>query len=197
MDSCPVSMKNIPPPTATGTARRWQWDVLQRTWVMIAACFTRWNFSTWVSAVSWCASSNAKCLELIRLSPFLWSRVDIITSHAAGPGSIHSGVFPQPWHKCQEICVTFVPGYHMAIIWVRVVHSETKALCSIRNFIIIFILTTLWYDVIMKLLKHKRCSVEAWLVYNEGKMVFDEQNLLQVFQFSTFIIYFWYYLKNN
>ena len=31
----------------------------------------------------------------------------------------------------------------------RVVHSETKALCPIRNFIIIFILTTLWYDAIM------------------------------------------------
>ena len=46
----------------------------------------------------------------------------------------------------------------------RVVHSETRALCPIRNSIIIFILTTLWYDAIMKLLKHKGWSVEAWLV---------------------------------
>ena len=44
------------------------------------------------------------------------------------------------------------------------VHSETKALCPIRNFIILFILTTLWYDAIRKLLKHKGWSVEAWLV---------------------------------
>ena len=34
----------------------------------------------------------------------------------------------------------------------------------IRNFIIIFIFTTLWYDAIMKLLKHKGWSVEGWLV---------------------------------
>ena len=42
----------------------------------------------------------------------------------------------------------------------------------------------------MKLLKHKDWSVEAWLVYNEGIMVFDEQKLLEVFHFSPFIIYF-------
>ena len=52
-----------------------------------------------------------------------WSRGNIVTSHAAGPGSIpgrvsflaetFSGVFPQS----QEILTTFVPGYHMAIIY--------------------------------------------------------------------------------
>ena len=42
------------------------------------------------------------------------------------------------------------------------VNSEIKGLCPIRN--IIFILTTLLYDAIMKLLKHKGWSVEAWLV---------------------------------
>ena len=45
-----------------------------------------------------------------------------------------------------------------------VVYSETKALCTKRNCIITFILTTLWYDAIMNLLKHKGWSVEAWLV---------------------------------
>ena len=44
------------------------------------------------------------------------------------------------------------------------VDSETKALCPMRNFIIIFILTTLWYDAITKLLKHKSWSIEAWFV---------------------------------
>ena len=33
-----------------------------------------------------------------------------------------------------------------------------------RNFIIIVMLTTLWHDTIMKILKHKDWSVEAWLV---------------------------------
>ena len=71
---------------------------------------------------------------------------------------------------------------------IPVVHSETKALCLMRNFIIIFILTILWYDAIMKLLNLKGWSIEAWLVYNEGIMVFDEQMLIEVFHFSPFII---------
>ena len=45
-----------------------------------------------------------------------------------------------------------------------IVHSETKAFCPMRNFTITFILRTVWYDVIMKLFKHKGWSVEAWLV---------------------------------
>ena len=36
----------------------------------------------------------------------------------------------------------------------RVAHSETEGLCPIRNFIIIFIMTILLYDAIMKPLKH-------------------------------------------
>ena len=67
-----------------------------------------------------------------------------------------------------------------------------KGVMPYTNFIIIFILTTLWYDAITKLLKLKGWSVEAWLVYNEGKMGFDEQKLLEVFHFSP-----WYYLKHN
>ena len=30
-------------------------------------------------------------------------------------------------------------------------------------------------------------------MYNEGIMVFDEQKLLEVFHYSPFIIYFWYW----
>ena len=42
------------------------------------------------------------------------------------------------------------------------------------------------------------CDIgKAWLVQNEGMMVFDEQKLLEVFHFRRFIIYFWYYLKHN
>ena len=58
---------------------------------------------------------------------------------------------------------------------------------------VIFMLTTLSCDVIMKILKHKGWSVEAWLVLNEGIMVFDVQKLLEVFHFRPFIIYYWYF----
>ena len=59
--------------------------------------------------------------------PPLWSRGNIVTSHPAGPGSVPgqnnflvevlSWVFPQRKIKCQEIWASFVPGYHMAIIY--------------------------------------------------------------------------------
>ena len=66
--------------------------------------------------------------------------------------------------KGQQWYLTDVPYIRESSTQWDSVHSETKALYPIRNFIIIFMLTTRWYDAIMKLLKHKGWSVEAWLV---------------------------------
>ena len=64
---------------------------------------------------------------LTELRPALWIRGNIVTSHAAGPGSIPGRVdflvevfpvgFPQLQIKCQEIWATYVPGYHKAITY--------------------------------------------------------------------------------
>ena len=48
------------------------------------------------------------------------------------------------------------------------VYSETKALCPMGNFIIIFMVTTIRCDAIMKILKDKGWSVETLLCKMKG-----------------------------
>ena len=112
------------------------------TWPLLSVDFTFRHF-TYVTAHSptlpslylrhssfsnpFFASPTSQDFQLRHLARFPWSRSNIITSHAVGQGLIPARVsylieiffwiFPQPYDKRQEIWATFVPGYHIAIIY--------------------------------------------------------------------------------